>query len=65
LVGVVDLSFSDANGTYVLGGVPPGHWTLAFAHQGYAPRTVAVDIVQPGSSLTLPAIELAVMTREP
>jgi hypothetical protein len=63
--GVNTFAMTDSSGAYSVGGLPQGHWNVAFAHLGYADAFTSIDIVQPGSHLTVPPVQLAVMTREP
>ena len=63
--GVNTFVMTDSAGAYSVGGLPQGHWTVAFAHLGYAAAFTSIDIVQPGSHVTVPPVHLSVMTREP
>lgn len=63
--GFPALAITDSTGAYLVAGLPPGHWSVGFAHRGYADAFTAIDVVQPASQLSIPAVLLAVMTREP
>ena len=48
---------TDADGTFALDGLPPGQITVIIEADGFAPRTVVVDIVEGGETVVAIALE--------
>jgi hypothetical protein len=52
LLNVPTFTTTELDGSYVLGTLPPGHWTAVAAHIGYQVRQFAIVVNAPGDTIT-------------
>ena len=52
------LTETDPRGAFLLGGVPPGHWTVEYERPGFRSVQTVGMIASPGDTVELPAVTL-------
>ena len=49
---------TDSTGTYQVGLLPPGHWTITMFHTGFRLGVASIQVAQPGQTLDVPDVLL-------